>query len=91
IAEQESIYNHKVIWRFMDTVKMFTLYCKFIPGETRLQLALLETTGPFSLKDITRETTDYVKAAYGLLAMLHKIAYSYSYQDLFTNFTSKLK
>ncbi|GAA5817528.1 hypothetical protein MFLAVUS_011076, partial [Mucor flavus] len=103
ITEQESTYNHKVIWRFMDTVKMVTPYCKFIPGETRLQaikfelerrglspshyynadgilldkscdmeLALLETTGPFGLKDITRETTDHVKAAYGLLAMLHK-------------------
>lgn len=112
IAEQESTYNHKVIWRFLDTVKMVTPYCKFIPGETRLQaikfelerrglslsnyynadgilldkscdmeLALLETTGPFGLKNVTRETTDHVKAAYGLLAMLHKVAYSYIYAD----------
>lgn len=112
IAEQESTYNHKVIWRFFDTVKMVTPYCKFIPGETRLQaikfelerqglslsnyynadgilidktfdmeLALLETTGPFGLKDTTRETTDHVKAAYGLMAMLHKVAYSYIYAD----------
>lgn len=112
IAEQESNYNHKVIWRFIDTVKRVTPYCKFIPGETRLQaikfelerqglllsnyynadgilidkscdmeLALLETTGPFGLKDITRETTDHVKAAYGLMAILHKVAYSYIYAD----------
>lgn len=91
---------------------MVTPYCKFIPGETRLQaikfelerrglsasnyynadgvlidkscdmeLALLETSGPFGLKDITRETTDHVKAAYGLLAMIHKAAYSYIYAD----------
>ncbi|KAI9248924.1 hypothetical protein BY458DRAFT_445593, partial [Sporodiniella umbellata] len=107
-----STYNHKVIWRFFDTVKMVTPYCKFIPGETRLQaikfelerqglslsnyynadgilidktfdveLVLLETTGPFGLKDTTRETTDHVKAAYGLMAMLHKVAYSYIYAD----------
>ncbi|CAO3627515.1 unnamed protein product [Mucor hiemalis] len=91
---------------------MVTPYCKFIPGETRVQainfelkrrglslshyynadgilldkefdleLVILETTGPFGLKDITRETNDHIKAAYGLLAMLHKIAYCYEYAD----------
>lgn len=114
ITEQESTYNHNVIWRFFDTIKLVTPYCKFIPGETRLQaikselkrrdlslssyynadgilldktydleLAILETTGPFGLKDTARETTDHVKAAYGLLAMIHKTAYSYIYADVY--------
>ncbi|KAI7892675.1 uncharacterized protein EV154DRAFT_187061 [Mucor mucedo] len=96
----------------MDTIKLVTPYCKFIPGETRLQaikfelerrrlstssfynadgvlidnssgmeLALLETTGPFGLKNIPRETTDHAKAVYGLMAMLHNIAYTYIYAD----------
>ncbi|KAI7904174.1 uncharacterized protein BX663DRAFT_559893 [Cokeromyces recurvatus] len=99
---------------------MVTPYCKFIPGETRVQainfelkrrglslshyynadgilldkdfdleLVILETTGPFGLKDITRETTDHIKAAYGLLAMSHKIAYCYEYAD--ANIFNKLK
>ncbi|KAI9331901.1 hypothetical protein BD770DRAFT_333470, partial [Pilaira anomala] len=46
-----------------------------------IELALLGTTGPFGLEDITRETTDHVKAAYGLMEMLHKLAYSYIYAD----------
>ncbi|KAI8081923.1 uncharacterized protein B0P05DRAFT_578882 [Gilbertella persicaria] len=112
ITEKESIYNFRVIWRFFDAIKMVTPYCKFIPGETRLQainyelkrrglslshyynadgilidkdfdleLVILETTGPFGLKDVPRETTDHIKAAYGLLAMLHKVAYCYEYAD----------
>lgn len=36
---------------------------------------------PFGLKDIKRETTDHVKGAYGLLAMIHKVAYSFIYAD----------
>ncbi|KAG2200151.1 hypothetical protein INT47_012432 [Mucor saturninus] len=49
--------------------------------ELGLELALLETSGPFSLDDPTRETNDHVKAAYGLLVMLHTIAYKYVYAD----------
>ncbi|KAI9265521.1 hypothetical protein EDC94DRAFT_59148 [Helicostylum pulchrum] len=74
---------------------MVIFYCKFIPGETRLQEIKyqLEDRGlstskyynadgmPFGLKDIKRETTDHVKGAYGLLAMIHKVAYSFIYAD----------
>ncbi|KAI8092363.1 uncharacterized protein B0P05DRAFT_583618 [Gilbertella persicaria] len=47
-----------------------------------VELMLLETSGPFGNNDIKRETKDYVKAAYGLLAMLHKIAHKYVYADI---------
>ncbi|KAI9363184.1 hypothetical protein BD770DRAFT_380965 [Pilaira anomala] len=46
-----------------------------------MELALLETTGPFGLKNITRVTTDHVKAAHGMMTMLHGLAYSYIYAD----------
>ncbi|GAA5810273.1 hypothetical protein MFLAVUS_003693 [Mucor flavus] len=42
ISEQESTYNQKVIGRFIDTVKMVTPYCKFIPDETGLQAIKFE-------------------------------------------------
>lgn len=43
---------------------------------------LLETSGASGNDDIRRETTDYVKAAYGLLALLHTVAYKYAYADI---------
>ncbi|KAI8977632.1 hypothetical protein BDF20DRAFT_820631, partial [Mycotypha africana] len=46
------------------------------------ELVILEMTGPYGLKDITGETTDHVNAAYGLLAMLHKIAFCYEYANV---------
>ncbi|KAI8885697.1 hypothetical protein K501DRAFT_179329, partial [Backusella circina FSU 941] len=49
---------------------------------TELELCLLETSGPFGLIDISRETTDQVKAAYGLLAMLHTIAHQFVHADI---------
>ncbi|KAL9549655.1 hypothetical protein MBANPS3_005113 [Mucor bainieri] len=49
--------------------------------EFDLEISILETSGPFALKDIKRETTDHIKAAYGLLAMLHRVAYLYEYAD----------
>lgn len=49
---------------------------------TKLELCLLETSGPFGLVNASRETTDHVKAAYGLLAMLHTIAYRFIYADI---------
>jgi hypothetical protein len=97
ISKLESMYNFRVIWRFLGTVTMVIPCCQFIPGETRLkaitqelkrqglstlnyynadgvildkefdvELVLLETSGPFGLNDINRETTDHIKAAYGL-------------------------
>lgn len=46
------------------------------------ELALLETSGPYGLDDKNRETKDYLKAAYGLLAMLHSVAHKYYYADI---------
>ncbi|KAG1454505.1 hypothetical protein G6F46_001860 [Rhizopus delemar] len=113
ISKLESMYNFRVIWRFLDAATMVIPCCQFIPGETRLkaitqelkrqglstlnyynadgvildkefdvELVLLETSGPFGLNDITRETTYHIKAAYGLLAMLHMVAYNYIYADV---------
>lgn len=41
------------------------------------ELVLLETFGPFGACTNNKETTDHIKAAYGLLAMLHGIAYRF--------------
>lgn len=43
--------------------------------ELDLELAILETSGPFGLKDVKRETTNHIKAAYKLLVILHGVAY----------------
>ncbi|KAI8369068.1 hypothetical protein BD560DRAFT_490071 [Blakeslea trispora] len=73
-SEQESTYNHKVIWKFIDTVRTVTpCYGILIDKSRDMELVLLETTGPFGLKDITCETTDYVKAAYGLMTVLYRL------------------
>ncbi|KAI7901765.1 uncharacterized protein BX663DRAFT_437069, partial [Cokeromyces recurvatus] len=42
ICKQESIYNSRVMCRFLNTVVMATRSCRFIPGETRLQAIKLE-------------------------------------------------
>lgn len=112
IARPESIYNHRVVWRFLDVVVAMLPTCNFYAGETRLkaithglkrqglssshyynadgiifddkldlELGLPETSGPFNLDDPTRKTNDYIKAAYGLMDMLHIIAYKYIYAD----------
>lgn len=112
IARPESIYNHRVVWRFLDAVVAVLPTCNFYTGETRLkaitqelrrqgrssshyynadgiifddkldlELGLLETSGPFNVDDPTRETNDFIKAAYRLMVMLHIIAYKYIYAD----------
>lgn len=60
-----------------------------VDNNTGLELCLLETSGPFGLVDVSRETTDHVKAAYGLLSMLHTIAHQFIYADI--NVYQKLK
>lgn len=51
-----------------------------------VELILLEPPGPFGRdeikREIKREITYYVKAAYGLFAMLGKVAYKYIYADI---------
>lgn len=53
-----------------------------LDNDTGLELCLLETSGPFGLINVSRETTDQVKAAYGLLAMLHTIAHQFVHADI---------
>lgn len=47
--------------------------------DSDLGIALLGTLEPFSLNYTTREIADHIKAAYGLLAMLHAIVYKHIY------------
>lgn len=47
-----------------------------------LEVALLETSGAYDACTHNKETTDHVKVAYGLLAMLHSAAHSYKYADV---------
>ncbi|KAK4518517.1 uncharacterized protein ATC70_008735 [Mucor velutinosus] len=115
LTKQETVYNYRAIFRFLDAVVSAIPSCVFIPGETRLQaiykelerqnmstksyynadgiisdsdsgleLCLLETSGPFGLINVSRETTDQVKAAYGLLSMLHTIAHQFVHADIQT-------
>ncbi|KAI9487695.1 MAG: hypothetical protein EXX96DRAFT_475105 [Benjaminiella poitrasii] len=93
ISRSESAYSFRVVWNFMDIVADSLPSSEFLPGEARLQaitnelirhieLCLLEVSGPFLNDNTQKITTDLVKAAYGLLAMLHTVAHVYVYADL---------
>lgn len=49
--------------------------------ENMIEVALLETTGPLLLENNPKETQDYIKAGYGLVAMLHVIGRKFDYGD----------
>ncbi|CEP18339.1 hypothetical protein [Parasitella parasitica] len=53
----------------------------------RVELALLEVSGPFKLDDESRIVKDHVKAGYGLVAMLNGIArlYNFASFDVFSS------
>lgn len=57
--------------------------------EYKVELILLETLGLFSACNNNKKTTYHINAAYGLLAILHAIAYRYNYADI--EFFKKLK
>lgn len=48
---------------------------------SKLEIALLETTGKLNVEDRPKEVKDYIKAGYGLLSMLHNIGRLYHYAD----------
>lgn len=50
--------------------------------EYKVELILLETSGPFGPCNDKKKTTYYTNAAYGLLAVLYIIAYRYSNADI---------
>ncbi|KAI8643567.1 hypothetical protein BD408DRAFT_442431 [Parasitella parasitica] len=54
--------------------------------DARIELVLLEVSGPFKLNDESRFIRDHVKAGYGLIAMLNEIAHTYKFAsfDIFT-------
>lgn len=66
----------------MSTKSYYNADGVIMDDDTGLKLCLLETSGPFGLIDVSRETTDQVKAAYGLLSMLHTIAHQFVHADI---------
>jgi hypothetical protein len=52
-----------------------------VENNTKFELALLETTDALNILNEPKETKDYVKASYGLVAMLHSIGRKYLYGD----------
>ncbi|CAO3637420.1 unnamed protein product [Mucor hiemalis] len=74
---------HKELERLeMSTKSFYNADGIIIDNDTGLELCLLETSGPFGLVNLSRETNDNVKAAYGLLSMLHTVAYKYIHCDI---------
>lgn len=57
------------------------LYSSVVSNFT-YELALLETTGPFEKYNWHKETQDFVKAGYGLVAMLHSLGRKFFYGDI---------
>lgn len=49
--------------------------------ESEIEIAFLETTGPLLQQNDPKETQDYIKAGYGLIAMLHVIGRKFHYGD----------
>ena len=49
--------------------------------ESKIEIAILETTGPLLQQNDPKETQDYIKAGYGLVAMLHFIGRKFHYGD----------
>ncbi|KAI7873838.1 uncharacterized protein EV154DRAFT_400801, partial [Mucor mucedo] len=49
--------------------------------KSKIEIAILETTGPFHQQNDPKETQGYIKAGYGLVAMLHVIGRTIHYGD----------
>lgn len=49
--------------------------------ESGIEVAILETTGPLLQQNDPKETQDYIKAGYALVAMLHVIGRKFHYGD----------
>ncbi|KAG1046501.1 hypothetical protein G6F47_011384 [Rhizopus delemar] len=50
-----------------------------INNKHKIEIAAVETTGPFHLSNNSKETQDYIKADYGLVSMLHCIGRKFPY------------
>ncbi|KAL9537943.1 hypothetical protein PS6_011669 [Mucor atramentarius] len=49
--------------------------------ENAIEIAILETTGPLFQQNDPKETQDYIKSGYGLVAMLHVTGRKFHYGD----------
>lgn len=54
--------------------------------DSRIELVILEVSGPYKLDDQSRFIKDHIKVSYGLIAMINEIAYLYKSAsfDIFT-------
>lgn len=55
-----------------------------INNKHKIEIATVETTGPFHLSNNPKETQDYIKAGYGLVSMLHCIGRKFPYGNFDT-------
>ncbi|KAI9470646.1 MAG: hypothetical protein EXX96DRAFT_622852 [Benjaminiella poitrasii] len=66
----------------MSTKSYYNADGVILDNDTGFELCLLETSDPFGLIDISRETKDQVKVAYDLLSVLHTIAHQFVHADI---------
>lgn len=55
-----------------------------ISSKHNIEIAIVETTGPFHLSNNPKETQGHIKAGYGLISMLHCIGRKFPYGNLDT-------
>ncbi|CAO3657010.1 unnamed protein product [Mucor hiemalis] len=72
----------ELVRRGLSTANYYNADGVIIDITHNMEVALLETSGAYGVCSSNKETTDHVKAAYGLLAMLHTVALSYNYADI---------
>lgn len=80
-ARLQAITN-ELIRQELSTKSYYNADGIIIDLNSSTELCLLEVSGPFLNDNTQKITTDLVKAAYGLLAMLHTVAHDYVYADL---------
>ncbi|CEP12587.1 hypothetical protein [Parasitella parasitica] len=74
--------NNELLRLGLSTKSYYNADGIVLDNASGFELCLLETSGPYGLMDEGRETTDRIKAAYGLLSMLHTVAHKFIHADI---------
>lgn len=74
--------RNELIRRGLHTTTYYNADGIIIENKHNLEVVLLETSGAYDSCSSNKETTDHIKAAYGLLAMLHTAARLYNCADV---------
>lgn len=74
--------NNELLRLGLSTKSYYNADGIVLDNASGFELCLLETSGPYGLMDEGRETTDHIKAAYGLLSMLHTVAHKFIHADI---------